>query len=209
MRTRGHNSAKEGRRGADETRGVPVEPAPRPHKLVSWISEHRTGGRVQDGSLTTPSSFFHSAFQQCLFITFRTLSVNPSRLWCFKFFLCLGVLISILSCKRRSDFTSRRQPHKFESGFSRVEHLSTRNISISTHQAIIRMVKKISEESVDSGECYYCQFCILAIVFVSRQILYYEIKPLSNSLDTSRLFVLLRSEACCRRTMCAFYGCIH
>lgn len=25
--------------------------------------------------------------------------------------------------KRRSDFTSRRQPHKFESGFSRVEHL--------------------------------------------------------------------------------------
>lgn len=42
------------------------------------------------------------------------------------------------------------------------------------------MVKKISEESVDSGESYYCKFYTLAVVSLSR-IHYYEIKPLSDS----------------------------
>lgn len=50
---------------------------------------------------------------------------------------------------------SRREGsrHKFESGFSRVVHLlvSILNNAASKHQAI-RMVKKVSEESVDSGK---------------------------------------------------------
>ncbi|GBP19745.1 hypothetical protein EVAR_8905_1 [Eumeta japonica] len=62
----------------------------------------------------------------------------------------------------RSGFASRRLPREFESGFSRVVRLLFCYFNtVPAYRATFEMVKKISEESVDSGECFSISFAVL------------------------------------------------
>ena len=64
-------------------------------------------------------------------------------------------------------------------------------LSVKTHQEIVKMVKKISEESVDSGKCFSLSYFASDGCEVTS--VYPRYTQVSMSCCPGRLFMLLRS----------------